>query len=53
VFAGDERVAMHELSPWLDRRVPSAAVKSKLLEAQTHRRVVKTHLPLDALVFSP
>ena len=24
-----------------------------MLEAQAHRRVVKTHLPLDALVFSP
>ena len=53
VFAGDERVAMHELSPWLDLRVPSAAVKLEMLEAQTHRRIVKTHLPLDALVFSP
>ena len=53
VFAGDESVAMHELSPWLDLRVPPAEVKLGLLEAQTHRRVVKTHLPLDALVFSP
>jgi aryl sulfotransferase len=24
-----------------------------MLEAQTHRRFIKTHLPVDALVFSP
>ena len=53
VFQGDEDVAVHDLSPWLDLRVPPAPVKLAALEAQTHRRIVKTHLPLDALVFSP
>ena len=53
VFQGDESVVIHELSPWVDLRVPPAEVKLAELEAQTHRRVVKTHLPLDALVFSP
>jgi aryl sulfotransferase len=53
VFQGDETVAMAELSPWLDLRVPPAPVKLEMLEAQAHRRVIKTHLPLDALVFSP
>jgi len=53
VFLGDESIAMAKLSPWLDLRVPPAEVKLAELEAQTHRRVVKTHLPLDALVFSP
>jgi aryl sulfotransferase len=53
VFQGDESVETHEVSPWLDLRVPPAEVKLAALEAQTHRRVVKTHLPLDALVFSP
>jgi aryl sulfotransferase len=53
VFQGKEGVPMAELSPWLDLRVPPAPVKLEALEAQTHRRVVKTHLPLDALVFSP
>jgi aryl sulfotransferase len=53
VFLGDETVSMAELSPWLDLRVPPAPVKLEALEAQTHRRVIKTHLPLDALVFSP
>jgi aryl sulfotransferase len=44
---------VHEISPWVDLRVPPAPVKLEMLEAQTHRRIVKTHLPLDALVFSP
>jgi aryl sulfotransferase len=53
VFHGDETIAVHEISPWVDLRVPPAPVKLEMLEAQTHRRIVKTHLPLDALVFSP
>jgi hypothetical protein len=28
-------------------------VKLPRVEAQTHRRFMKTHLPVDALVFSP
>jgi len=42
-----------ELSPWLDLRVPPKTVKLGAVEAQTHRRILKTHLPVDALVFSP
>jgi len=53
VFQGDEEPEMNALSPWLDLRVPPAEVKLGMLEAQAHRRVVKTHLPLDALAFSP
>ena len=53
VFQGDENVAMHAISPWVDLRVPPATEKLAMLEAQTHRRIVKTHLPVDALVFSP
>ena len=53
VFQGDETVAVHDISPWLDLRVPPAQEKLQALEAQTHRRIVKTHLPLEALVFSP
>ena len=41
------------MSPWLDLRVPPKPVKLQMVEAQTHRRFVKTHLPVDALVFSP
>ena len=41
------------MSPWLDLRVPPKQVKLPMVEAQTHRRFLKTHLPVDALVFSP
>ena len=41
------------MSPWLDLRVPPKEVKLPEVEAQTHRRFIKTHLPVDALVFSP
>lgn len=49
--AADLEVA--ELSPWLDLRVPPKEIKLPIVEAMTHRRFLKTHLPLDALVFSP
>lgn len=53
LFNGDDSVAIAEVSPWLDLRVPPKEVKLQLMEAQTHRRFLKTHLPVDALVFSP
>jgi len=53
LFGGDPELAVADLSPWLDLRVPPKAVKLPLVEAQTHRRFVKTHLPVDALVYSP
>lgn len=53
LFNGDESVTIAELSPWLDLRVPPKEVKLQAMEAQTHRRFMKTHLPVDALVFSP
>lgn len=53
LFGGDPALAVAELSPWLDLRVPPKAVKLAALEAQAHRRLMKTHLPVDALTFSP
>ncbi|MGV8991925.1 MAG: sulfotransferase domain-containing protein [Thiobacillus sp.] len=53
LFGGDPSLAVAEMSPWLDLRVPPKAIKLPAVEAQTHRRVLKTHLPVDALVFSP
>jgi len=50
---GDPDVEVAEMSPWLDLRVPPKEVKLPVVEAQTHRRFLKTHLPVDALVFSP
>ena len=53
LFNGAEDVDVAEMSPWLDLRVPPREIKLPLVEAQTHRRFLKTHLPVDALVFSP
>ncbi|MBU2607560.1 MAG: sulfotransferase domain-containing protein [Alphaproteobacteria bacterium] len=53
MFGGDPELAVAEMSPWLDLRVPPKQVKLPEVEAQTHRRFIKTHLPVDALVFSP
>lgn len=53
VFAGDPEIDVGHMSPWLDLRVPPKAVKLPEVEAMTHRRFLKTHLPVDALVFSP
>ena len=49
----DPTLEVAEMSPWLDLRVPPKEVKLPVVEAQTHRRFLKTHLPVDALVFSP
>ena len=53
LFNGDPDLAVAEMSPWLDLRVPPKEVKLPMVEAQTYRRIIKTHLPLDALVYSP
>ena len=49
----DPELKTGDLSPWLDLRVIPREVKLPMLEAQTHRRFIKTHLPVDALTFSP
>ncbi len=53
IFDGRTEPAAGHVSPWVDLRVPPPEVKLPMLEAQTHRRFLKTHLPVDALVFSP
>ena len=53
IFNGVEDLEVAEMSPWIDLRVPPKHVKLPAVEAQTHRRFIKTHLPVDALVFSP
>ncbi|HEX5263545.1 MAG TPA: sulfotransferase domain-containing protein [Phenylobacterium sp.] len=51
VLGGDPAVYGQAESPWLDFRLtPDAVERAK---AQAHRRFMKTHLPLNALVFSP
>jgi aryl sulfotransferase len=52
VFGGAEGLDVAGMSPWMDLRVPPKEVKLAAVEAQSHRRFLKTHLPVDALVFS-
>lgn len=52
LFDGDPDLSVAEMSPWMDLRVPPKAEKLPAVEAQTHRRFMKTHLPVDALVYS-
>jgi aryl sulfotransferase len=40
-----------ELSPWFDMQLANPAEVAALLEAQTHRRFIKTHTPLDGLPY--
>lgn len=53
IFNGEEGLPVAEMSPWMDLRVPPKDVKLPEVEQQSHRRFLKTHLPVDALVFSP
>ncbi len=52
LFDGQEGMEVAEMSPWMDLRIPPKEVKLPMVEGQTHRRFLKTHLPVDALVFS-
>lgn len=53
IFNGQEGLPVADMSPWIDLRVPPKEVKLPEVEKLTHRRFLKTHLPVDALVFSP
>jgi aryl sulfotransferase len=53
IFGGQEGLDVSAMSPWLDMRILPREETRAMLEAQRHRRFIKTHLPLDALVFSP
>jgi aryl sulfotransferase len=39
------------MSPWLDMAIPPLDQVSQTLEAQTHRRFIKSHLALDGLPY--
>ena len=47
VFQGSEEVPMNVTSPWLDFRPIPLEPVTGLLEAQKHRRFIKTHLALN------
>lgn len=52
IFNGEKDLPVAEMSHWVDLRVPPKEVKIPIIEQQKHRRFLKTHLPVDALVFS-
>ena len=52
IFSGIEGLNLAAMSPWMDLRVPPKHIKLAEVDAQAHRRFVKTHLPVEALVFS-
>jgi len=52
LFNGAEGLDVSHMSPWVDLRImPPEAIAG--LERVPHRRFLKTHLPVDALTFSP
>ncbi len=53
VFEGAEDIAVADVAPWLDFCLVPEEETLAMLDAQTHRRFMKTHLPVESLVFSP
>lgn len=53
IFQDLQPRAIGDFSPWLDFRPPPREERIKLIEAQRHRRFIKTHLPLDGLPYFP
>ncbi|KAI1267786.1 P-loop containing nucleoside triphosphate hydrolase protein [Xylariaceae sp. FL1019] len=49
--SGNSDVATNVISPWVEMRIVPDTLD--LLNAQKGRRFMKTHLPIDALVWSP
>lgn len=50
----DQEMPDLSVSPWIDARFGGPIEEMmEMLEAQQHRRCIKTHLPLDALPFHP
>jgi aryl sulfotransferase len=53
IFAGAENLPVLDLCPWIEQRFPPIEQVLERVEAQHHRRFVKTHLPADAVTISP
>ena len=51
IFGGDSEIYGQSISPWIDG-VPMPQSR-EMADVQAHRRFLKTHLPVDALVYSP
>jgi aryl sulfotransferase len=53
VFKGDPQAFGQERSPWIEFRLMSKEDAFAMAAAQTHRRFLKTHSPLEAIPFRP
>src|SRR5215204_3566314 len=54
IFDGPEFPApLGDISPWLDMSIRPLSEVTAALAAQTHRRVIKTHTPLDGIPLHP
>ena len=53
IFQEFKPFAIGSISPWLDSRFCNIDDATKLLEEQSHRRCIKTHLALDGLLYFP
>jgi aryl sulfotransferase len=54
IFRGAEDVPVVDVAAWIDMCFgPPIQDVLAMVEAQKHRRFLKTHLPLESLVFSP
>lgn len=49
LFQTPEPRPIHSLSPWIDNRTRPIEVVVEQIEAQTHRRFIKSHLSFDAM----
>jgi aryl sulfotransferase len=53
LWNGAEGINVSKESPWIDCRFPTKEERLYIVESQTHRRFIKSHLPVDTLVYSP
>ena len=53
IYNGDENINPNEISIYFDFRANKKEKIYEMYEKQKNRRILKTHLPLNALVFSP
>ncbi|MFB2921270.1 sulfotransferase domain-containing protein [Aerosakkonema funiforme] len=53
IFQGENLpIPLSEMSIWVDNSLPKKE-KILLLQEQNHRRIIKSHLPIDAILFYP
>ncbi|MEM9551567.1 MAG: sulfotransferase domain-containing protein [Pseudomonadota bacterium] len=49
----DPSVYDNRVSPWLDAGFRDRDAQAEILQAQSERRVIKTHTPIDGITFDP